>query len=99
MSVDVIADVSTTKQCHANRLENRLRLKSELFQELEGQYYPVLKLEVKIQTFAIVEGAKVDLTPLSLKKMLLSVGKKMHVQALLDDPLASTAEDHVARGC
>jgi hypothetical protein len=38
------------------------RLKSQLFQELEDQCYPVLKLEVEIQTFAIVKGCKVDLT-------------------------------------
>jgi hypothetical protein len=49
------------KQCHANCLENRPRLKSELFRELEGQCYLVLKLEVEIQTFTIVEGAKVNL--------------------------------------
>jgi hypothetical protein len=37
-------------------------VKSELFQELKDQCYPILKLEVKIQTFAIVGGPKVDLT-------------------------------------
>jgi hypothetical protein len=36
------------EQCHANRLENRSTLKSELFQELKDQYYSVLKLEVEI---------------------------------------------------
>jgi hypothetical protein len=42
--------------------KNCPRLKSELFQELEGQCYPVLKLEVEVQTFTRVEGSKVDLT-------------------------------------
>jgi hypothetical protein len=41
-------------------------LKNELFQELESQCYPVLKLEVEIQTFAIVGGPKVDLTLLDI---------------------------------
>jgi hypothetical protein len=45
-----------------NRLQNRPGVKSELFEELEDQCYPILKLEDKIQTFAIVEGPKVDLT-------------------------------------
>jgi hypothetical protein len=30
-------------------------LKKELFQELEGQCYPVLKLKVEIQTFTIID--------------------------------------------
>jgi hypothetical protein len=45
-----------------NRLQNRPGVKSELFQELKDQCYPVLKLEVEIQTFVIVGGPKVDLT-------------------------------------
>jgi hypothetical protein len=45
-----------------NRLQNRPGVKSELFQELEDQCYPVLKLEDEIRTFAIVGGPKVDLT-------------------------------------
>jgi hypothetical protein len=45
-----------------NHLQNRLGVKSELFRELEDQYYPVLKLEDKIQTFTIVGGPRVDLT-------------------------------------
>jgi hypothetical protein len=43
-------------------VQNRPGVKSELFQELEEQCYPVLKLEIEIQTFAIVGGPKVDLT-------------------------------------
>jgi hypothetical protein len=43
-------------------MQNRPGVKSELFRELEDQCYPVLKLEDEIQTFAIVEGPKVDLT-------------------------------------
>jgi hypothetical protein len=31
---------------------------------LEDQYYPVLELEDEIQTFAIVGGSKLDLTPI-----------------------------------
>jgi hypothetical protein len=45
-----------------NRLQNRPGVKSELFQELEDQCYPVLRLKDEIQTFTIVRGAKVDLT-------------------------------------
>lgn len=45
-----------------NCLQNRPGVKSELFQELEDQCYPVLKLEDEIQTFAIVGGPKVHLT-------------------------------------
>jgi hypothetical protein len=37
-------------------------VKSELFQELEDQCYPVLKLKVEIHTFVIVGGSKADLT-------------------------------------
>jgi hypothetical protein len=44
------------------------KLKSELFQKLEGQCYPVLKLEVEIQTFAIIEDPKVDLTHYIINK-------------------------------
>jgi hypothetical protein len=45
-----------------NRLQKRPGVKSKVFQELEDQCYPVLKLEDEIQTFAIVGGPKVDLT-------------------------------------
>ena len=37
-------------------------MKVELFQELEGQSYPVLKFEVEIYTFAIVGGCKLYFT-------------------------------------
>jgi hypothetical protein len=45
-----------------NRLQNRPGVKSEFFQELEDQCYPVLKLGDEIQTFAIVRAPKVRLT-------------------------------------
>ena len=35
-------------------------LKSERFQEFEGQSYPVLEFEVEIRTLARVEGCKLD---------------------------------------
>jgi hypothetical protein len=56
-----------------NRLQNRLGVKSELFQELEDQCYPVLKLEDEIQTFAIVGGPKVDLTLIYIVNDILNV--------------------------
>ena len=37
-------------------------LKSERFQEFEGQSYPVLEFEVEIRTLARVEGCKLDFT-------------------------------------
>jgi hypothetical protein len=48
-------------------------VKSELFQELEDQCYPVLKLEDEIQTFAIVGGPKVDLTLIYIVNDILNV--------------------------
>jgi hypothetical protein len=58
----VLAVLSTVNSAMQNRLQNSPGVKSELFQELEDQCYPVLKLEDEIQTFAIVGGPKVDLT-------------------------------------
>jgi hypothetical protein len=37
-------------------------MKVELFQELEGQSYPVLKFEVEIYTLTIVGGCKLYFT-------------------------------------
>jgi hypothetical protein len=56
-------------------MQNRPGVKSELFQELEDQCYPVLKLEVEIQTFAIVGGPKVDLTQIRKQTQSLATRK------------------------
>jgi hypothetical protein len=74
-----------------NRLQNRSGVKSELFQELKDQCYPVLKLEDEIQTFAIVGGPKVYLTLVidaKIKRLTASpIGTKLFAQVGVDAEL------------
>ena len=79
-------------------------MKVELFQELEGQIYPVLKFEVEIYTLMIVGGCKLYFTHSELHSFGLCRStdyRDSHVIFLLESCQASVDGMHGDddRGC